>query len=457
MAKSKTKKPAPAPVMHPSNYIRQKARQLPIFECWVNPNWDKTYTAEVVVARQHSNGKITLGAFIVDLGCQGVKKSGTIFSVSESEFRTIIREGTLGGKMKKISYVLAHNIIYGAIAYANELGFEPDLYFRDLAKYILEEDTDDVKLMEIVFGQRSVPYYMQGSDTDVECKEILRHLDAKVGAGNYKCLLVKDMEEAKAPESVSNEVLATKTVDQKRDLFLQLARKMVTQFSQDDRLELEQLTQSLFLDYCDRELLAELLESWKYEKEMLISMQEYTPAFLGVESGRSISSLDMELFDETYVLIVNNSERAAEKLNALWMKWGAIPLLCYYNLLILQYKSKNQYALKLNEYSTLYPDYAMFRLCKFALTAHRSRNKNKLPMIDFKQIFAGRTAITTFELEDYQLKKQMFILSRKNWTEFQALFTAMDELKLSKEFYAHIKSTLIVTRVEWLIKKFGTM
>ncbi len=37
MAKKKQGKAVP--MLSPENYIRQKARTLPLFECWVNKNW----------------------------------------------------------------------------------------------------------------------------------------------------------------------------------------------------------------------------------------------------------------------------------------------------------------------------------------------------------------------------------------------------------------------------------
>ena len=60
-------------MLSPENFIRNKARSLPIFECLVNADWEEGKLADMVVARQHTNGNITAGLYQVDLACLGVK------------------------------------------------------------------------------------------------------------------------------------------------------------------------------------------------------------------------------------------------------------------------------------------------------------------------------------------------------------------------------------------------
>lgn len=46
-------------MLSPENYIRNKVRTLPIYECLVNSNWEKSKMVHVVIARRHTNGNIT--------------------------------------------------------------------------------------------------------------------------------------------------------------------------------------------------------------------------------------------------------------------------------------------------------------------------------------------------------------------------------------------------------------
>lgn len=57
--------------LSPENYIRQKARSLPIYECWITSNWKNSGLASICISRIHSNGNLTLGMYLVDLYCLG--------------------------------------------------------------------------------------------------------------------------------------------------------------------------------------------------------------------------------------------------------------------------------------------------------------------------------------------------------------------------------------------------
>lgn len=85
-------------------------------------------------------------------------------------------------------YVLAHNIIYGAVAYAEDLGFKPHKDF-EIAQYILEEDSEDIELVEIKFGMDGMPCYVPGPyDSDYKVQTIINTLDRTAGRGNYTFL-----------------------------------------------------------------------------------------------------------------------------------------------------------------------------------------------------------------------------------------------------------------------------
>ena len=50
------------------------------------------------------------------------------------------------------SYDEAHNCIYGAIAFAEEAGIEPDKSFK-ITQYMLDEDDDNIPLIEYKYGK----------------------------------------------------------------------------------------------------------------------------------------------------------------------------------------------------------------------------------------------------------------------------------------------------------------
>jgi hypothetical protein len=135
----------------PEAYIKSKARSLPIGECLINSGWNENGLATILIVRNHPKGTFTFGFYLVDLYAFGVKDSLFKFNVDQEYLEDFI-EKCSPQEMIKIDYNLAHNIIYGAQAFASENGFKELKDFK-LSKFILEEDDDTIPLIELEFGE----------------------------------------------------------------------------------------------------------------------------------------------------------------------------------------------------------------------------------------------------------------------------------------------------------------
>jgi len=167
-------------------YIKTQARLLPIAECVINKDWETAGMCNILVARKHKNGNLTIGMFLVDTYCLGPKDVLYEFNLSPEKYDEW--KGKLADGIVACDYVLAHNIIYGAIAYAEDYGFKPHKDF-DIAQYILEEDNEDIELIEIKFGQDGMPCYVPGPyDSDHKIQTIIGTLNRTAGRGNYTFL-----------------------------------------------------------------------------------------------------------------------------------------------------------------------------------------------------------------------------------------------------------------------------
>ncbi len=93
------------------------------------------------------------------------------------------------GNFNSITYDEAHNIIYGAIAYAEELGINPDKSFA-ITQYLLEEDTEDMPLIEYEFGKDDKPFLV--TYTRAEANRYLPTLRKNVGEGNFDFFVEED-------------------------------------------------------------------------------------------------------------------------------------------------------------------------------------------------------------------------------------------------------------------------
>lgn len=146
----------------PEKYVKTRARTLPVAECYLSKNWQEYGLAEIVVARKHGTGNITFGVYLVDTFALGVKQTFYNFNVAPSKFEEMIEKMKLNREsdneeFEKTDYVTVHNIIFGAIAFAEEYGYKPHKDFS-ITKYILEEDDDKTELIEFEFGKDGRPF-----------------------------------------------------------------------------------------------------------------------------------------------------------------------------------------------------------------------------------------------------------------------------------------------------------
>ncbi len=149
MAKKKRKKNNNLAKLSPKKYIVNNARKLAIGKCYINDNWEEDGIASIYIIRKHKGGAITVGFYLVDLYCKGVKDTGFIFNESISVFE----EGVLDDddSLVECEYKLVHNIIFESISYADNLEFFPHKDF-EITEYILEEDDGSIGDIEIKTG-----------------------------------------------------------------------------------------------------------------------------------------------------------------------------------------------------------------------------------------------------------------------------------------------------------------
>ena len=172
----------------PVAYLRSgKVRSLPIYECLMPKDWATIKKFPVLVARQHASGNITCGSYFVDLMCTGVKEVFFIVNEPPSEYDLLVEKyGYMDLDMQPVDYELAHNVIWGAEAYAAEFHIEPHSDFA-LGRMILEEDTDEIPLIEIPLGVDDKPMLILHPD-EPRNAYFKRQMDKYAGVDGYKLM-----------------------------------------------------------------------------------------------------------------------------------------------------------------------------------------------------------------------------------------------------------------------------
>ncbi len=262
--------------LSPENYIRQKARNLPINKCLINSNWKTEGLAQIIVSRRHSNGNITNGIYMVDLLCLGLRDSFCNFNMPESELQELIGNITGDFEMLEVDYTLVHNIIFSAIAYADDLGFKPHKEFNTLSKYILEEDDEDIELIEIECGLDGKPAFIRtDSFSDAQAASIINQLKKTVGEGNYTLLVDGSVYEGEDEitddewdSSVNKRLLEIDdlTPEERKAGFLKLSARDIDELNDDEYEELTLLCDSIYLnDLTEDEPVDRYYTEWRSE------------------------------------------------------------------------------------------------------------------------------------------------------------------------------------------------
>lgn len=167
--------------LSPKKYIETKARSLPIHKCIVNEGWEINKMAHVVIMRRHITGNVTMGYYLVDLLCLGVKDTFYEFNISATAAEERFEEIDLN--FIEIDYSTAHNIVYAGYDFAMEFKITPHKDFT-LTKFILNEDDDTVPIIDIPTGYDDGKPHLMVNELG-EGRWALPLLKKNAGVGNY--------------------------------------------------------------------------------------------------------------------------------------------------------------------------------------------------------------------------------------------------------------------------------
>ena len=172
--------------LSPEKYIITKGGQLPFHECFVNEGWQEKGMATLVISKKMPSGKLIVATYLIDSYCLGLKDTFYKFALDEFGYSDFLDQLNEQQGMIKCDLNFAHNIIYGAIDYAQELGFTPNKDFK-ITEYLLDSDLIDDGIDELVFGMNGKPTFIAGPYDNA--KMIVSTLEKNVGTGNYEYII----------------------------------------------------------------------------------------------------------------------------------------------------------------------------------------------------------------------------------------------------------------------------
>lgn len=178
-----------APALTPRKYIIRKARSFPFHESLVQESYYQGEgVATVLVSRMEPSGKYTVAIFLLDIFCLGIKSSSYRCHLLPYEYEEIKEASNepFGYRHEELRFV--HNLIYGALDYAEDLGFKPDSDFG-VAEYVLDPELVDEGINAIEFGRDGKPYYITGPYDQAD--RFIKILQKTVGDGNFDYLALQ--------------------------------------------------------------------------------------------------------------------------------------------------------------------------------------------------------------------------------------------------------------------------
>ena len=193
---------AVAPLIRSVAAAQGRTREDALIGCWISPGWSSSVQAPqrpdwpgsapseraghsglvtVLVARDRGGSTAGVCFYLVDTWCLGVKNAAGPRPVDRRRLGGFIQQifSSWDEPAMQVPLELGRQIVYGAIGYARELGFEPHPDFGRAAGYLGAWDEE----CELTFGRDGKPMYISGPHDDGE--KIIRKLRRRLGNGNY--------------------------------------------------------------------------------------------------------------------------------------------------------------------------------------------------------------------------------------------------------------------------------
>lgn len=446
-------------MLSPENYIRKKARTLPIYECLVRSDWQETKMTTVLVARNHTNGNITVCSYLVDLFCLGVKDSMYLFNVPVHKYEEFKERVNGEMEMTEVDYTLAHNIVYAGVEFAEEFGFKPHKDYESVTKYMLEEDTEDIELIEIECGNDGKPLYMRGPfEDDAKARRIIAQLEKNAGPGKYDFVDVSEdwdddefeLDDDEFDDDVNE--FSEIAFEEKRELFLAMSPE-IDNMDDDEGKRFINLVDSIVNDLVDVDQHNKFYDEFLEEMNIEVDEDEIPDQLLGIRPGdQPISNELKNRFLALYQLINENPELGNDELKLFQKEVIGVPGVCFLELLLLQAEDSPKYPQKIKEYARNYPHYSLIQILWATEQVITEKNNKKIPGYPFKleTFFPDRESIHPIE-QFYTLMLYAFVSGTEmDINKIEAFNSVFWEFDLPTEQEMLLMSAISIFKINYL-------
>ncbi len=424
---AKKKKTKVIPLLKPGNYIIQKSKSLPLHKCWVNREWKSSGKANLMISRKHSNQNITICHYLIDLYSLGIKDTHYQFNIYEGEFLNFVKSQADEDFLVEIDYPTAHNMIYAALEYAEDLGFKPHKDFEAVTEHFLEEDDESIELIDIECGLNGKPTFISSDgDNELMIRQSLKQLEKAVGPGNFEFIdgtgfFNNDIDEDTPFEDDE--------FDDENEFFYHLSPMLQYFVKQSDLESIVDNTLQLFQSKDPEEhsnaslltnyILGELEEQSYIDEDCYFQLDDYFdqteillegPKELYTEYNNQVSVFSQSSsIDDELKKLSNQQYFLEDEIRVILDQNPSIPILHYYFFLAVMDNPKRQKAI-INKATKLFPDITLFKILKY--TSNLSKKPKIKDIHDLHQKFYGNNH-QIHEIEALELMNCFFNITKK--------------------------------------------
>jgi len=447
-----TKKGKTIQLQNPENYIRTRARNLRIFECLINSDWKEGGIANIVVARKHTNDNITAAVYLVDLYCLGVKNTTFMFNESEPFYREKFDANPEMSDFTKIEYALAHNIIFSAVEFAGDYGFNPDKLFTSVTQYMLEEDTEDIELIDIECGLDGKPAYFQGpNDSNATVSRIVNQLERSAGKGNYDFTQVVgfDKDEVRFDEGEEDELAERISFKEAAEVFRQYESK-IKSMKKHEAESFFEAVEVLFDSLVEEDAYQKYFDEFMEDLDIDLVEDEIPDEMLGLPTritsdiGYLKSKLNLLLY-----LPDKKNKKALKLLAELQADFPDVAFVSFLELYFEKDKASKRFEQILKRIAEQFPGYPLLQIS----TLMRSQvnypdQASDAEIIPLHDLFPGRVYLHDFEMQHYLVYAIFVAVLGEDKSRLAAFYEVLTDLEFPDDFMELAHGLIVMEKIK---------
>ena len=154
--------------------------QWPVYEAMIPANLWETGIGQVIISRKNQEGDISVGLYLVDVFCLGVKDCCIRLMDLEEYTDMLIGLQDSNGEILIVQPEIANTLIHKAVNFALKYALTPHKDFAKDQRFL--KNIPMIETLEFPFGVDGKPFYVQGPNESImEAKRIHRILENKLG------------------------------------------------------------------------------------------------------------------------------------------------------------------------------------------------------------------------------------------------------------------------------------